>query len=203
MKTTARRCPELLRGNYKMNTLENFNPCVTQEARANCLKLAELAADWIDTLNGDTFGDDPTIEPVEFKSRDGFISHNNGGFSVTQSFFCGISSGIFHSKKEREFYEKMQDECGLDYQKDTDEAPEGDEFWEYEQEYFNEAYTILELELFFDEYARLQVSLLLHYRDAPYHRSNRAEEIFCQHYSQDNIKPEAIMGQIITSYAEA
>lgn len=187
--------------------LTNFRPEVPNETREEMYKLAELCRDYIDDLPGDSFGDKPEIEEVEYQSRDGFISYNLGGFTVSQRYYCGLSSGIFHTISEREFYEKLQNDCAEYYKRDNPECGDDfyqtDEYSEYEQSYFDDCYTIIEAELFVTDDLKVQCSLLAHYKDAPYHRTKYAEEISVKSYSLSEFNAVSAFSKIKADYEVA
>lgn len=191
-----------------MNTLDNFTADVPQQFRSDIFTLAELCADFINNMR-DSIGDDAKPEPVEYLDRSGFWSSNNGGFSVSQSFNCGNSSGIYHTQKEREFIDTLQENCAKDYCQEHGLDLEtfewqSDDFADYEQSYFDDQYTIIEAEIFVcSDTGKVQVSLLAHYKDAPYHRAKYAEEIYCQRFDAAEFNPAAIFEQIKLAYEGA
>lgn len=168
-----------------MNDTKNFSDNVPQNIREKILNLAELSADFIDNMAGDSFGDAVKIESVEYLSRDGFSSSNDGGFSVSQSYSCGYGSGIYHTAQERYFIEGLTSDAEKDFlrENELDEVPDHmkETLWEYIDGYLEECYTIIEVEIILPKNSgAVQVCLLAHYSDAPYMRSKHAEEIFCK-----------------------
>jgi hypothetical protein len=169
--------------------MKNFSDAVAQPVQDKIETLAPMLAEFISNMSGDTFGDDPTIEPIEWKSRDGFISWNNGGLSVSQSFYCGNGSGIYHTTKEREFCEQQANNCAwqycMDHQIDFDTFDYlGDDFAEYKQEWFNDQYTIIEARAWVTrDDGKINLELLAHYRDCPYMRDKHAEEVLVKRYT--------------------
>lgn len=163
-----------------------FNSNVPQEAQDKILALATLGADFVANLGGDTFGDDAAPEPVEWQSRDGFASSNDGGYHATQWCAPGNSSGIYRSKAEREEMERMEENAERDYRRDNDIDPDvelteeqNEARYDYENSYMNDQSTIAEFEIFvIRDTQQVQVSFLLHYKDAPYHRPKYAEEVY-------------------------
>jgi hypothetical protein len=193
---------------------DNFTAAVAQATRDKLLNLAELCEEFIEELKNDSFCDGAAIEAVEYKSRDGFISFNEGGYSVSKAFACGWSSALFHTAKERAHVEAMQARCAKDWEElPEDQRPFSDGMSEeaahdeFEYSYFAEEYTTLEAEcVVFDGGGTVQVSLLAHYLDCPYLPSSKAEVIYnCKHTTaafgaKDNA---AIMFDIRAAYAAA
>ena len=169
-----------------------FAGSVPQPLRDKLLNLAELAAEFIDALPGDTWGDDPTIEPVEYESRDGFMSSNDGGYSVQQYFACGWSSGYYRSDSEREFIERIAQDAFESFKQENNiegaEIPEMmlEQFYDYENDYMSDCYTLAEIEIMLprgDD--TVQICYLLHYGDVPYFRPKYAEQIGLRTYALD------------------
>lgn len=192
--------------------MENaFSNHVAKTTQDKILNICEKALEFIDNMGGDTWKD-ATIEPVEWQSRDGFSSSNLGGYSVTQWYVEGSSTGSYHTTKEREFTEQLSNDAYEAFKRDTGiegDIPEDrqDELSEYEQSYLDDQATIIEFEAFvISSTGNIQLSLLAHYKDAPYHRSNRAEVIYCKEFTDEEFNATdnaLILEQVVKAYQEA
>lgn len=192
--------------------MQAFNSNIPQAAQDKILQLVTLGADFIDSLGGDTFGDTAEPEPVEWQSRDGFTSSNDGGYAARQMYAAGNSSGTYRSKAEREFTERIEQDAYAAYLRDSNLESEAElteeqreEQYEYERNWFDDQYTIAEFEVFVIRNSQeVQCSVLLHYRDSPYHRPARAEEVYVKRWPMVEflaLDNAAVMADIQAAYA--
>jgi len=167
-----------------------FNSNIPSPVQFKATQLAEQLKEFIDGLVGDTFGNDPTIEGIEYKRREGFISSNDGGISICQSYYCGNNSGIYPTTKEREFIEVCSNDAYEQFKRDIgiDEVSEDmrEEYYEYEQAWLEDCYTIIEARIWISkDDAKVNLELLAHYQDTPYMRDKYAESILCRRITQE------------------
>lgn len=188
-----------------------FNSNVPREAQDKILALATLGAGFVANLGGDTFGDDAISEPVEWQSRDGFASRNDGGYYAQQWYACGYGSGTYRSNAEREEMERMEANAERDYRRDNDIEPDAElteeqqeAQSEYEMGYMEDQATIAEFEVFvIRDSGEVQCSMLLHYKDAPYHRPKYAEEVYVKSWPMAEfmtLDNAAIMADVQKAY---
>lgn len=191
-----------------------FNSNIPPAVQDKILRLVTLGAEFVRDLGGDTFGDEAVPQPVEWKSRDGFASSNDGGYNAMQWYSAGNSSGTYRSNAEREYTERLENDAYAAYLRDND-LPDDAELteeqreaqWEYEMGWLDDQATIAEFEVFvLRDTGNVQCSMLLHYKDAPYHRPKYAEEIYVREWSMAEflaLDNASIMAEVQEAYNNA
>jgi len=125
------------------------------------------------------------IEPISGNSYDGFISFQNGGYEVSEFISTGLSSGVFVTDNERDWYESLQAQCEKDFRLDNKIEEDAeltdtnlDALSEYEQSYFDDQISMLRFETWIEQDNETVIlRLSLGYKDAPYYRSKHDETI--------------------------
>jgi hypothetical protein len=124
----------------------DYDISIKQETRAKIEEIAEVLLDWANDALYDSF-DNAKLRDCEWRDCDGFLSYNYGGRLATVTIGERISSGLYHTAKERAGYDEHQKRCADDFISDY---PNGidDQFYEYKRDYFAEFYSDLSIRVF-------------------------------------------------------
>ena len=168
-----------------MITLKHFANGVSPALAKKMSQLADLIKDDFISAQLDSYIM-ARIDEISGVGYSGFIPHQDGGFTVSERYPCGVSSGCFFTQSERKFCERMQQDAENEWlrENELDAVPEGrkEECYEYQDEWMRDQDTILSVELWTghnqdDNLDDVTIRLSLNYKDAPYYRSKYAEDI--------------------------
>lgn len=172
----------------------HFAPSVPCDTRQKMADLAQLVEDEVIGAQHDGYGC-LRIDPISGNAYDGFIPHQEGGYSVSEMFGNGCGSGKYFTEGEREESNRMLEQCALDYAShegiDREEVNfSSDEYGEYESEYMRDCDSLLTCEIWTGHRKDSQpgivtVQLSVNYKDAPYFRSEYAEDILELQYTAE------------------
>jgi hypothetical protein len=181
------------------DNLLHFAPGADTDQAYKMGELAELIKDEFISEQPDSYGM-ARIDTVSGKAFDGFIPHQKGGFSISEYYPLGISSGRFFTDGEREHAERLQADAlaGFCLENDYDDyeaIPEDrrEDLYEFEDNWLRDQESILSVELWTGHNqdtapGMVTVRLSLNYRDAPYYRSKYAEDLAEFQYTADEFK---------------
>ena len=127
-----------------------------------------------------------TREPIEWQSRDGYISHNKGGEVLTVWHYGALGSGQYITKGQHKEKERLQEMLRDDFIKEYELTGEATTnyynhpaFEQYETEFLEDGSDtdLLEFRASIDDADNITLDLSICYKDAPYYRSRYFETI--------------------------
>lgn len=175
------------------NTFEHFADHAPQDIREHLKALAEYAAENLDSLGGESFGE-AQLGEVNGVGYDGFIPFQLGGYDATlwtrfdMDSSYHLTEGMTQESErlQKMAYEEAMQELGLPVETAWDDLTneQRETVWEFEDAMFNEG-ALLQFECWLDgkpynpdaPLGEVMMRVSVNYRDAPYFRSKYAEDM--------------------------
>ena len=175
--------------------MENFKSTVPDSLQAKMKTLAEtILEEWRDITGRTECVISPeTVGEIEGNYRDGWMPHQDGGFTVSGYYQNDEDSSYHFTENQTEYVSEQAKQCldsfcadnGYDAESlDWEDDAFKEEFYEYEREWYEEA--LLQYEIYcngFGSYIRkgeeqtVTIRVSINYKDAPYYRGKYAEDI--------------------------
>ena len=166
---------------------------VIEQAIKDCIE----SVSYVVASKYDSYGANDVYE-IEYKSRDGFISHNNGGFicDIMGNLSSVLGSGDYIHQGVKDCADRQYQECVDSFcnEHNIDEKSYGaieqanllDEYYQYEQDYFyDDCYFITIRALYLDKdnyYNKLGYSHVVF--DIAYNLDNYGRECYCKNIAE-------------------
>lgn len=176
-----------------MENFKHFAPGVPLATMEKMQTLAALIQEEVINYAPDGYGM-ARIDEISGRAYDGFIPHQQGGWSVQEYYALQTSSGCYFTPGHAAAANSQAEDARREWlrQEGLADVPEDrrEEFYDFESEWLQDQDALLTCEVFTGHRkdattGMVTVRLAINYRDCPYFRSGYAEDLLELSYTAE------------------